>query len=71
MHDYEFYDYEKVEKLRKEHSEKHMEIVRKWYAAKEKGDAKAMKRWIKALSKHKEENLKLKERAESAGHYWY
>ena len=71
MSKYDFYDSEKVDKLKKERAKKYMTIVRKWHDAKEKGDEKACQRAIKSLAKHRAEDLKLKESANEAGVYWF
>lgn len=71
MDDYDFYDYEKVQKLQNERARKYMDLVRKWHDAKEKGDEEAMKKAAKAMLKHKDADKVLKEKAEKAGYYWY
>jgi len=71
MNDYDFYDYDKVEKLQNERASEYMDLVRKWHKAKEKGDDAAKKKVIQAMSKHKESDKVLKEKAEKAGYYWY
>lgn len=48
-----------------------MDLAKRWYSAKEKGNEDSMKRALKAMSKHKEEDEKLKKKAEAVYHYWY
>lgn len=71
LNDWEFYDFDKLEELRDQRSSKYMNLVRKWHKAKEKGDDAAKKKAIQAMSKHKESDKVLKEKAEKVGYYWY
>jgi len=71
MDKYEFYDFEKVEALKNQRARKYMDYVRRWLAAKEKGNDKAKERAIKAMRKHKEQDEKFKIMAREAGHCWW
>lgn len=72
MSDYiDWYDKDKIEKLRKARTKKYMNLVRKWHTAKEKDDKDAMAKVFKAMSKHNEADKTLQEKAENAGSYWY
>lgn len=71
MDKYDFYDHEKVQELINQRARKYMDHVKRWLAAKEKGNDKAKERAIKAMRKHKEQDEKFKIMAREAGHYWW
>ncbi len=48
-----------------------MDYVRRWLAAKEKGNDKGKERVFKVMNKHKEQDEKFKMIAREAGHYWW
>lgn len=68
---YDYYDYDAMEKLHESRSKKYMNLFRRYYNAKEKGDEQAMKKAIKAISKHKTQDEKIKEKCRESGYYWY
>lgn len=68
---YDYYDYDAMEKLQKHRSKKYMDLFRKWYKANEKKDKQAIKKAIKAMNKHKEQDEILRERSQQSGYYWY
>lgn len=68
---FDCYDDDQVEKLREERANKYMNLIRKWHIANEKGDDESMKKAIRAISKHKEADKGIKEKAKRAGSYWY
>ena len=71
MDKYFFYDHEEVDKLRSERDSKLMDLYRKYYKAKEKGNIATSKRAIASISKCKKETERYKEMAKDAGYYWY
>lgn len=71
MNKYDFYDYEKVEKVRIERSRKYMDLVNKWHNAKEKNDEVMKIKTIEDMSKHKKQDEKYKAMAEEAGYFFY
>ncbi len=71
MNKYDFYDYDKMEELRDGYHKTGVDLFRRLYNAKEKGNQRAAERARKALVKHEAKGKKMKERAEEAGFYWY
>ena len=69
--DYDFYDYDKVEKLQEKRSRKLMRIYKKILDAREKGDTKAIEKAREALMKHEEQDQIFKEKSQQSGYYWY
>lgn len=69
--EYQYYNYDDYEKLYLERSRKLMDLVRRWYNAKEKGNDKTMEITFQSIKKHKAKNKELKEKAKKAGFPWY
>lgn len=67
----DFYDYDTMEKLQESRNKKYMKLFRQYYDAKEKGDEPAIKKAVRAMSKHKDQDEKLKEKCSQSGYYWY
>jgi len=68
---FDWYDYDKVEKLNQTRSSQWITIFKKLKDAKEKGDENSLTKARAALRKHEAENKILKQKAEEAGHYWF
>lgn len=68
--DYDYYDYDAMEKLQNRRAEKYMDLVRQWHKAKENNNEKAMKKAMRAMSTHKKQNEKIKAKCDQSGFYW-
>lgn len=68
---YDYYDYDAMEKLHESRNKKYMKLFKRYFNAKEKGDEAAMKKAVRAMSKHKAQDEKLKEKSQQSGYYWY
>lgn len=71
MEKYDFYDYDKAEKLREQHCKMGISLYRRLFKAKEKDDHDALEKVRKAMAKHKEKGEQMKKWADEAGFYWY
>jgi len=71
MDKYDFYDFEKVEAFINQRACKYMDYIRRWLAAKEKGNDKAKERALKMMRKHREQDEKFKMMAREARYYWW
>lgn len=68
---YDYYDYDAMEKLHESRSRKYIKLIKNWHNAKEKNNEEAMKKALKAISKHKEQDEKIKGKCQQSGYYWY
>lgn len=68
---FDWYYWDKVQTFYNERVNKYTDLVKDWYAAKEKNDERQMKGTAKAMARHRKQNQVYKGKAEEAGHYWY
>jgi hypothetical protein len=69
--DYDFYYYDKLEKLNKSRSNQLFKLYKKMIATKDKGDINAEKKAREAIRKHNEIDDMLKKKAREYHYYWY
>ena len=67
---FDWYDYDKVEKLNQSRSKQWLKIYKKIMDAREKDDKSALTKAYEELSKHEKQDSILKKKAEDAGFYW-
>ena len=67
---FDWYDFNKVEKLNQKRSKQWLKLFVKLKGAKEKNDPKAMAKAREALKKHETLDKFLKQKASISGYYW-
>lgn len=67
---FDWYDYDKVEKLNKKRSKEWLKLYVKLREAKKNGDEKAFNKAQEAFRKHEAESKICKQKAEEAGYCW-
>ncbi|MEI8366660.1 MAG: hypothetical protein WCF65_09625 [Parachlamydiaceae bacterium] len=68
---FDWYDYDKVEKLNQKRSKEWIKLYSKLREAKKNGDEKTFTKMRESLKKHETESKILKKKTEEAGHYWF
>lgn len=68
---FDWYDYDKVEKLQEKRARQWLKIYGKIMDTEEKGDSIALAKAQEALRVHEQQDSILKKKAAAAGYYWF